>query len=154
VLTVLPNKPFDITSVRLYDAPPDQVFNAWFDEERAGEWLFATPAGVMTKVEIDGRFGGRFTVVERRGEEDAEHFGIFTEIRWPSRIAFTFSTAKDEPGSPVTIDIVPYEHGGTKLTLTHTVAPQWADYSNQISSSWLRMLLALKSVLSEGVSGS
>jgi uncharacterized protein YndB with AHSA1/START domain len=151
VLTVLPDKPVKITSVRRYAAPPDQVFNAWFDAERAGEWLFATPGGEMLHVTIDGRIGGGFTIVERRGDEEAAHFGVFTEIKWPSRLAFTFSTSKDEAGSPVTIEIERYERGSV-LTLTHTLAPPWAAHSEQISRSWLRMLLALEQTLLSGTS--
>ncbi len=60
--------PIILTVERHIDAPPERVFDAWLDAGAVGQWLFATPGGVMEKVEIDPRVGGKFLIVERRGD--------------------------------------------------------------------------------------
>ena len=43
-------------------ASPDRVFDAWFDPNAVGAWLFATPGGISKHVEIDARVGQRFFI--------------------------------------------------------------------------------------------
>jgi len=51
-----------VSVTRRYDAPPEQVFDAWLDPARARKFLFATPTGEMVRVEIDGRARGSFVI--------------------------------------------------------------------------------------------
>jgi uncharacterized protein YndB with AHSA1/START domain len=146
-MSTQPPKPIEITVTHRYAASPERVFDAWLDTERAGEWLFATPGGVMTTVAIDGRVGGGFTIIERRGDQDAEHFGVFTTLDRPTRIEFSLSPSKDEEGSQISIDIAP-DGQGSKLTLTHVLAPEWAGFADQGRRSWESVLDALDPVLS------
>jgi uncharacterized protein YndB with AHSA1/START domain len=139
--------PIEITVSHRYDAAPERVFDAWLDEAHAGGWLFATPGGVMTKVAIDGRVGGGFTIIERRGEVDAAHIGTYTSLDRPNRIEFRFSTSREEAGTPVSVAIAPV-NDGTELTLTQALAPEWADFAEQGKRSWEMMLTSLERVLS------
>ena len=77
---------------RQFDAPPELVFDAWLDPKSVGRWLFATPGGRMTRVELDPRVGGKFTIVERRDDVLAGHFGTFVEIDRPRKLVFDFTT--------------------------------------------------------------
>lgn len=103
--------PIVITVERRFAAPPETVFDAWLDAAGVGQWLFATPDGVMERVEIDPRVGGRFVVAERRGGVLAEHFGQYLEIDRPRRLVFTFGYAagdvRDDEETRVTIEIAP-----------------------------------------------
>lgn len=102
---------------RELDAPPERVFDAWLDPERVGNWLFATPDGDMVRVEIDPRVGGRYDIVERRGEDEVLHTGSYEELDRPRRLVFTLQVPKFSPDvSRVAIDIVPRD-GGSSLSL-------------------------------------
>src|SRR6218665_1763543 len=123
--------PITLSVERRIDAPPEAVFDAWLDPGAAGQWLFATPDGGMERVEIDPRAGGRFLIVERRGEALAEHFGEYLEIDRPHRLIFTFAAVRDEGFTTVTVAIAP-DGAGSRIILTHEMDARWSDYEAQI----------------------
>ena len=71
-------EPVSVTAERRIAAPPEMVFDAWLDPAGAGRWLFATPDGVMEKVEIEPRVGGGITDRATDG----------SECRWARILAF------------------------------------------------------------------
>lgn len=134
----------DIQVRRRYRHAPERVFDAWLDPAIAGRFLFATPTGVMVKVEIDARVGGRFLIVERRDGQDAVHEGAYLEIDRPRRLVFSFGDSVAFDATTVTIEIVPVPEG-CELTLTHVgVEPKW---TSQTTEGWTGILAALDPVL-------
>ncbi len=133
---------------RAYSAPLEAVFDAWLDAESAVQWLFATPGGIMEKVEIDPRVGGGFVIAERRGEVLATHSGTYIEIERPHRLAFEFSVGADIPATRVSIEVAPTREG-CDLTLTHYGV--WPDYSERTRAGWTGILNGLARAL--GVNG-
>ncbi|NBB16254.1 SRPBCC domain-containing protein [Caulobacter sp. SLTY] len=126
-----------------YSASPERVFDAWLDPEKAGHFLFATPGGRMTRVEIDPVVGGGFTITEQRGEVEAEHVGRYLEIDRPRRLVFEFGVpAYSSEMGRVEIDIAPLE-AGCRLTLTAWVDPEYADRTEQ---DWTKILAGLETV--------
>jgi len=134
-----------VTVERRIAAPPDMVFDAWLDPDAAGRWLFATPDGTMESVEIDARVGGRFRIVERRGDQAAEHFGEYVEIDRPRRLAFDFWTSLGEERTRVTVDIAP-DGDGSHVRLTHDGV--WEDYEARTRQGWATILDGLNGLLS------
>jgi two-component system cell cycle response regulator DivK len=133
--------------VRHYAASPDRVFEAWLDGETAGRWLFATPEGEMVRVEIDGRVGGRYEIVERRDGEDVLHTGIYEEMERPARLVFTLSVPKFSEGeSRVAIDLTPAGEG-CDLVLDAGEAP--APDAAKFAQGWTKVLDALAAHLGE-----
>jgi len=128
---------------RTFRASAERVFDAWLDEKTAGRWWFATHSGQMQRVEIDGRVGGKFTIVEKRGDADAEHFGAFVELDRPRRLVLDFATDAGHPPTRVTIEIVSLEDGGCELTLTQTMAAEWAAYKDRATQGWTMILEGL-----------
>ncbi len=140
------SKPITVVCVsRRFDALPEKVFDAWLDPKSTGRWLFATPTGKMVKVEIDARVGGKFTIIEQRGDIKAEHHGQYLEIDRPRRLVFTFGG----PGFPdtlVTIDIKPLKKG-CELTLKHEDV--WLEYEERTQKGWTGILEGLTKNLGE-----
>jgi uncharacterized protein YndB with AHSA1/START domain len=131
---------------RHFAASPEAVFDAWLEPDSVRRWLFATPDGVMEKVEIDPRVGGGFTIVERRGADLAEHFGEYAEIDRPRRLAFDFWTSFSDERTRVTVTIAP-EGDGSLLTLSHQGV--WPDWEEKTRQGWTTILDGLAQTLTE-----
>lgn len=130
---------------RRFDFPPETVFDAWLDPSALGQWLFATPDGVMEQVAVDARVGGGFKIDERRGDVLAEHFGRYVEIDRPRRLAFDFGVgAVSEPTTRVTVDFAPIK-GGCEVTLTHEGV--WAGYEERTQQGWTMIFDSLSLIL-------
>ena len=139
-------EPIVVEVERHIDAPPEAVFDAWLDPDSARHWLFATPDGVMERVEIDARVGGRFLIEERRGDQLAEHFGEYLEIDRPRRLVFSFAAIRDSGFTKVTVTIAP-EGSGSRIRLVHELDPQWADYAQRTREGWTKILEGLATSL-------
>ena len=129
---------------RRLDADPERVFDAWFDPESLGRWLFATPDGVMERVEVDARVCGRFEVDERRGDEVARHWGTYVEIDRPHRLAFDFGTSFEATPTRITVTIAA-DGDGTRLTLRHEGV--WSDWEARTRQGWTMILDGLERTL-------
>jgi len=127
-------------------APPERVFDAWLDPDGVGQWLFATPDGVMEKVEIDPRVGGGFTIAERRGADLAEHHGRYVELDRPRRLAFDFWTSFSEERTRVAVAIAP---DGDVALLTVTHEGVWPDWEEKTRQGWTTILDGLARTLTE-----
>ena len=139
--------PIVLTVERYIAASPEKLFDAWLDAEAVGQWLFATPDGVMEKVEIDPRVGGKFRVEERRGDALARHWGEYIVLDRPRLIVFDFRTSEDERPTRVTAAIAP-AGDGSHIALSHKLAPDWADYEAQTRQGWTMIFEGLARMLS------
>ena len=136
---------------RTFPSPAEAVFDAWLDPVQAAKFLFATENGTIIRCEIDAQVGGEFTIVDRREDEDIEHFGEWVEIERPpsgsgtSRLVFDFSV-NQSPASRVAVEIVP-EGAGCTVTLTHFMDAQWETHAERARQGWLMILDALARVV-------
>ncbi|SER80789.1 Uncharacterized conserved protein YndB, AHSA1/START domain [Nitrosomonas sp. Nm51] len=130
---------------RRFDFPAEQVFDAWLDPDKVGKFLFKTPDGVMTQVEINACVGGKFFIAEKREESEVEHVGEYLEIDRPHRLVFTFGVPRySEEMTVVTIDITS-EGDGCELNLLHEgVLPEWTERTLE---GWGKILQTLNSIL-------
>lgn len=147
----------DIVIVRLFDAPPQQVFQAWTDPARLMRWW--APKGCTTPFcTVDLRPGGKFHFCMRLPEgRDIWGLGVYREIVAPERIVYTDSFA-DAAGNPVPpahygmsaaipaealVTVTFAAHGQkTQVTLRHAF-PQLAEVRAATEQGWSEMLQRL-----------
>jgi uncharacterized protein YndB with AHSA1/START domain len=142
-------EPITLTVKHRFSASAERVYDAWLDPERASKFFFATATGQIVRCEIDARVGGRFTIVDRRDGEDAEHVGTFLELERPKRIVFEFKVEKySQDSSRVAIDIAA-QREGCELTITHTIDRKHAEYRGRTERGWAKILEQLDTL--EGV---
>jgi two-component system cell cycle response regulator DivK len=135
---------------RAFAVPAARVFDAWLDPETTGEWLFRTPDGELLRCEIDPRVGGRYEIVERRGDDEVLHAGTYEAIERPARLAFTLAVPLYAEGEErVTIDVVG-EGEGCRLTLMQGRAADAPASAEQIERGWTALLDALAGRLEQG----
>lgn len=136
----------NVSVTHRFDAGPERVFDAWLDPDSVRQW-FGPGLGEMVRVDVDPQVGGKFSFVQRRGEDDVDHVGTYLELDRPRRLAFTWGVPQDSDDiSRVVIDIAPREEG-SELTLTHELHPDWADYAERTEEAWSKMLDAMDEAL-------
>ena len=97
---------------RVLNARPDAVFDAWITPEIMRRWLFRSPHNEILEPEVDARAGGRFSIRDRAGGEEIDHFGTFETVDRPRRLVFTLEVPRHFPGvSRVTVDLEPTTDG-------------------------------------------
>jgi len=133
-----------VTVTRAFTASPERVFDAWLDPAQAADFLFKIPEGKIVRCDIDARAGGRFLIIDRRPDGDAEHHGQYLEIDRPRRLVFLFRGPGTEEGewSKVAVEIAATDNGST-LTLTHEIPPRWASYAESVRRGWTMILETL-----------
>ncbi len=137
-------------AVQSFNVSAERVYDAVLDPEMIARFMFGPLLREETILHIrsDARVGGTFSYKVRRGDDDIDHVGRFLELERPRRIVFTWAIAPDVDGSTVSIDIASITDGCT-LTLTHEMAPEWADYVDRSRDAWRKMLAVLARLLDE-----
>src|SRR5260221_5606731 len=109
----------EIRMTRLFDAPPQLVFEAMSKPEHVKRWWGRLGEGYSVPVcEIDLRPGGKWRFVNRHPKGEAVFYGEYREITPPSPIVFTeiFEPVPDSV-SVVTATLTD-EGGKTRFTAT------------------------------------
>jgi uncharacterized protein YndB with AHSA1/START domain len=78
---------------RTFDASPEEVFDAWTNEEVLRRWFHADPEWETPTAEVDVRVGGRLRLVMRDPQAGEDHgaSGEYTVVDPPRRLAFTWT---------------------------------------------------------------
>ena len=102
---------------RSFDAPAEDVFDAWTSEEVIRRWFKPGRGWREASAEVDLKVGGTIRVVMRSPDGDAVGAGgEYTLIERPHRLAFTW-TFDDDPSNPQMIELEFSEEGGVTTVL-------------------------------------
>lgn len=107
---------------RIYDAPPERVYDAWTDPKTAEKFL--GPGNVKaTEIKMDVRVGGTYGLVMVM--EDGSRMpvrGVYREVQRPSRLSMTWRWEENSPADEYdTLLTLEFRDlgGKTELVLTH-----------------------------------
>jgi uncharacterized protein YndB with AHSA1/START domain len=106
---------------RTFQAPAQEVFDAWTSEEVIRRWWHAEHDWETSEADIDLRVGGVVRVVMRDPHKNVEYGGggTYTEIERPTRLAFTWTWDGDTRGTLVEVDFEERD-GITTVSFTHS----------------------------------
>ncbi len=108
---------------RVYDAPRDVVFDAWFETSKVQQWWGCAEC-TSVRSEIEPKVGGQYNhhmTIEGAGEVPG--FATLTEYDPPSRLAFTSAAPDDRDSNMiVSVDFTEVD-GGTLVRLVHAGIP-------------------------------
>ncbi len=102
---------------RTFDAPAEDVFDAWTSPEVMRRWLHCEPDWETPEAEVDLRVGGKVRVVMRQPDgKEAEMQGEYTLIDRPNRLVMTW-TFFDDPSNEQLMDLSFSESDGATTVL-------------------------------------
>jgi uncharacterized protein YndB with AHSA1/START domain len=97
---------------RTFDAPAEEVFDAWTSPEVMRRWFHAGRDWETPSAEVDLRIGGRVRIVMRDAAgKEVEMGGEYTLIQRPHRLEFTWEFG-DHPGNLQRIELEFTERDG------------------------------------------
>ena len=143
---MLPEETETIVIRRRIAASRDEVFDAWTDPAGMQSWM--CPGDIVSAaVDLDPRVGGALRVVMRSATGVYEHWGEFTVVDRPAKLAFTWC-AKNTDFVPtlVTVELFVAPNGHCDLVLTHERL-QRRDAKEQYRGGWGQIVARLDSFL-------
>jgi uncharacterized protein YndB with AHSA1/START domain len=125
-----------------------EVFNAWTDAEGMRIWM--CPGDIVSAtVQLDPRVGGAFRIVMQSATTAFEHWGEFTVVDPPSKLAFTwYAKATDFQPTLVTVELYDAGNDQCDLVLTHERFQRPA-VGDQYRGGWGQIVTRLSAYLQE-----
>ena len=127
----------------VFQASATTVFDAWITKPVAELWLFKNRTNQLN-FQADVKEGGTFSVDERDGEIQIDHWGKWLEIERPNLLRFTLEVPAHFEGTSEVLVEVNETPAGTRLTFTQ----KNIDVS-KTKSAWERMFAGLDDLVSQ-----
>jgi uncharacterized protein YndB with AHSA1/START domain len=133
---------------RTFEAPVEDVFDAWTSPEVMRRWYHAAPDWETPVAEVDLRVGGTWRVL-MRAPDGSEHelSGEYTEVERPHRLAMTCNFNDDPSNSEQLVELTFSEsQGSTTVVLVNSRIPNEERWTSQ-DRGWGSCLVNLERVL-------
>ena len=115
---------------RIYARPIARLWRAWTNPAELGQWYMAGDDHIIHFAEADVRVGGTYRIgFGPPGKTPYVETGRYTEVREPTRLAFSETVALNEQvlgGSDNLIELRDLGGNRTELTLTCTGETAWS----------------------------
>lgn len=134
-----------------YSFKAHELFESFLDIEKAQHFLFRTDNGQLVVAEMQPEAGSGFTLIEKRGDELAAHYGTFVEIEKPERITFVLSTKENSNDSLYVEVQLNEQNGKTWMTISHEIQPEQLDIKKKLEAGWASILDKLELFLSNAL---
>ena len=134
---------------RLFDATPQQVFDAWLDRQRFQSWI--GPEGIRCEVPLlEPKVGGRYRITMRMSDgRTLPVAGTFKTIDPPKHLAFTWGWDGDPQRQSLIILTFRAKGAQTELTLRQEGLGSAANRDDH-GKGWNSALNKLAAYLAEG----
>lgn len=110
---------------RRFEGPPDLVFALWTDPALLSKW-FAGSHGYQAEVmELDARPGGRWRILNRKGDLREHPHGVYHEVVPGSRLVYSYQFEGTDFHSTVSVDLSP-DGAGTRMRFCQSGFPDRA----------------------------
>jgi uncharacterized protein YndB with AHSA1/START domain len=110
-----------IVTTRIFDAPPQLVFEAWTKPEHVRNW-WGCYGSALSTCEIDLRLGGAWRIVMTMPDGSDHPFkGVYREIEPPKRLVYTECYDQPAIGSPEWLTTITFEEQRGKTRVTSTI---------------------------------
>jgi uncharacterized protein YndB with AHSA1/START domain len=138
---------------RTFDAPAEQVFDAWTNPEVLRRWWRADPTWSTPVAEVDLRVGGsyRISMLDPDGAVRLTVMGQYREVRRPERLVYSWQWEQEDgtPGHASLVTVGFHADGErTKVVLVHS-GLESASSSERHTHGWNGVLDQLQGHLSE-----
>lgn len=131
-----------------YSLPVETVFGAFTDLQKFENFLFRSEGGSLVKAELNPEVGGQFTVIEKRGEVQAPHYGTFLEFEPNEKISFVFAVGENTEQTNYVELFFNTRSSGSEITVkTDIEVPEMVEKSKL---GWTKILGSLDMQLSKG----
>jgi uncharacterized protein YndB with AHSA1/START domain len=135
---------------RTFDAPAQEVFDAWTSAEWLRRWWHAEHDWETPEAQLDLRLGGAIRVVMRNPHDGTEYGGggEYTLIDPPRRLAFTWVWDGDDESKRQLIELEFIDHGDrTTVVMTNSGLP--AGTTDDYRDGWQKSFDNLEAALSQ-----
>jgi uncharacterized protein YndB with AHSA1/START domain len=110
---------------RTFDAPTEDVFDAWTNPEVLRRWWRPNPGWLTPVAEVDLRVGGRYRISMEDPENGTKHTagGEYSEVSRPRRLVYSWQWEQDDgqPSHVSTVTVDFHTDGErTKVVLEHS----------------------------------
>jgi uncharacterized protein YndB with AHSA1/START domain len=134
---------------RTFDAPAEDVFDAWTSEEVIQRWFRPAEGWQEPSADVDLRVGGKVRVVMRAPDGSAVGAGgEYTAIERPHRLAFTW-TFDDEPSNEQMIELEFTEEDGVTRVLFVNSGISQKERRDAQDDGWRRCFDNMESALAK-----
>jgi uncharacterized protein YndB with AHSA1/START domain len=143
-MSATPKKPaWELTLIRVINAPRERVFKAWSEPEQVARWFAPQPL-TLPKCEMNFRPGGSFSMTMRTPDGQEFPFsGVYSEILPPAKLSWVGEFPNGPKKQILTTVNFEAQGGKTKVTVHQAftvLTPETEPHTKGAKQGWTATL--------------